>query len=394
MQTELKTTENLFGQVTTLIKKYNEIARLTGDNFNIFKTLGLSTSEVRLHSALLAELLNPKGSHGLKEKFLKLFIQKIVMNNEGTIDLSEIENATVVVEKWVGYIDVERNIGGYIDILIQLSNDRAIIIENKIYAGDQEGQLRRYHNFNKNAIIVYLTLDGKEAVDHTTKNQGNPDNQIKPIYVSYKEGIRDWLELCKKEAVDYPIIRETITQYINLIKHLTNQTMSIEMNKELVKMIAGNPEYIKSAEEIAGVWDDCKFQIIKSLKEDIEKIASELGLECRINDKLGNAETEFQFYKADWCYSISFYFEKKFENLWVGIDNISNKTPCPDEIKEKLKVHFVDYNGSTNQGTWIWASYFNEWEEIISWADVKNLAPKAIKETTEKILDKLKTFRP
>src|SRR5690606_4244508 len=147
MQTELKTTENLFGQVTTLIKKYNEIARLTGDNFNIFKTLGLSTSEVRLHSALLAELLNPKGSHGLKEKFLKLFIQKIVMNNEDTIDLSEIEKATVVVEKWVGYIDVERNIGGYIDILIQLSNDRAIIIENKIYAGDQEGQLRRYHNF-------------------------------------------------------------------------------------------------------------------------------------------------------------------------------------------------------------------------------------------------------
>src|SRR5690606_22434580 len=154
---------------------------LTGDNFNIFKTLGLSTSEVRLHSALLAELLNPKGSHGLEEKFLKLFIQKIVMNNEDTIDLAEIENATVVVEKWIGYIDVERSIGGYIDILIQLPNDRAIIIENKIYAGDQEGQLRRYHNFNKNAIIVYLTLDGKEAVDHTTKNQGNPDNQIKQI---------------------------------------------------------------------------------------------------------------------------------------------------------------------------------------------------------------------
>lgn len=41
-----------------------------GENFNMFKILGLSRNETKLHSAFLAELLNTKGSHGLKDKFL------------------------------------------------------------------------------------------------------------------------------------------------------------------------------------------------------------------------------------------------------------------------------------------------------------------------------------
>ena len=42
----------------------------SGDTFNIFNTLGLKTEEVRLHSAFLGELLNPKGSHGASDVFL------------------------------------------------------------------------------------------------------------------------------------------------------------------------------------------------------------------------------------------------------------------------------------------------------------------------------------
>lgn len=35
-----------------------------GDFFNIFSILKMETDEVKTHSAFLAELLNPKGSHG------------------------------------------------------------------------------------------------------------------------------------------------------------------------------------------------------------------------------------------------------------------------------------------------------------------------------------------
>ena len=51
-------------------KTLQEEKRKRGENFNIFKVLRLSTSEVRLHSAYLAELLDSKGSHGMGASFL------------------------------------------------------------------------------------------------------------------------------------------------------------------------------------------------------------------------------------------------------------------------------------------------------------------------------------
>lgn len=41
-----------------------------GDFFNIFSILKVERNEVYTHSAMLCELLNPKGSHGMSDKFL------------------------------------------------------------------------------------------------------------------------------------------------------------------------------------------------------------------------------------------------------------------------------------------------------------------------------------
>ena len=65
-------------RVTSINKKYENIAEITGENFNVFRILGLSSSEVRTHSAFIAELLNPKGSHNQKQIFLKLFCEDVL----------------------------------------------------------------------------------------------------------------------------------------------------------------------------------------------------------------------------------------------------------------------------------------------------------------------------
>lgn len=70
--------QNLLYQVNAINKKYEKIAEITGENFNIFNILGLTTNEVRTHSAFIAELLNPNGSHGCKHIFLKLFIEEVI----------------------------------------------------------------------------------------------------------------------------------------------------------------------------------------------------------------------------------------------------------------------------------------------------------------------------
>jgi len=60
--------KHLPNQGGSLLKSYNKIAKETGENFNIFTVMGMQSNEVKTHSAIIGELLNPKGSHGLGER--------------------------------------------------------------------------------------------------------------------------------------------------------------------------------------------------------------------------------------------------------------------------------------------------------------------------------------
>ena len=65
----------LLHQVSTISKKYEEIKKITGEDFNIFKVLKVERKEVQTHSAFLSELLNSDGTHGLQDYFLNIFLQ-------------------------------------------------------------------------------------------------------------------------------------------------------------------------------------------------------------------------------------------------------------------------------------------------------------------------------
>jgi len=134
--------KHLLDQVKALNDRYKKINELTGENFNVFRILKLESSEVRMHSAFLAELLNPNGSHGQKDAFLKLFLKSFCFKNNPINS----ESCKVEVEKHTGFINEQGTEGGRIDIVItDTESKHQIIIENKIYAGDQANQLFRYH---------------------------------------------------------------------------------------------------------------------------------------------------------------------------------------------------------------------------------------------------------
>ncbi len=118
-----------------------EERRSRGEAFNVFNVIGLWSEEVRLHSAFIAELLNPKGSHGMGDKFLKAFLE-LIDKDEEFIDSSKVSKD--MVERYVGRKTETE--GGRIDIIVE-DGTNALIIENKIYARDQENQLLRYHNY-------------------------------------------------------------------------------------------------------------------------------------------------------------------------------------------------------------------------------------------------------
>ena len=76
----METTKKMLESISKLYeqeKKVEEKKREEGEFFNVFNTIGLRTEEVRLHSAFIAELLNPKGSHGLSHCFLQAFLEML-----------------------------------------------------------------------------------------------------------------------------------------------------------------------------------------------------------------------------------------------------------------------------------------------------------------------------
>ncbi|WP_375417513.1 PD-(D/E)XK nuclease family protein [uncultured Hymenobacter sp.] len=195
------------------------------DAFNIFSILRNDSDEVNLHSRFLYELLNPLGSHGMGSKFLQLFAEqcKLPALNYDTVQVLR-EHANI-------------------DILIQ-DNQNAVVVENKIYASDQFQQLKRYCNYaidsNRNPILLYLTLDGREPSDWSVGNM-----QKKINLISYSSEIGHWLINCIKEAATQPGVRETLIQYQNLVDHLTGKNMNKTEEHDVVRLMAEgkNAEY-------------------------------------------------------------------------------------------------------------------------------------------------------
>ena len=86
---------------------------------------------------------------------------------------------------------------------------------------------------------MYLTLDGHVPSNDSTSGDMFSMEEGKDFYcIDYKSFIRDWLISCKEKAASSPIVRETITQYYNLITKLTNQDMENSTKEKLVDLLA------------------------------------------------------------------------------------------------------------------------------------------------------------
>lgn len=262
---------NLLSQVSIVKNKYDDLAAYTGENYNLFSVLKIYTQELS-HSAILGDLLNARGKHGQKDTFLKLFLEGLPNFKEGSEQFKVLKNfksdkSIVFIEKYAGKVNNQNEEGGRIDIVIndQKSN---IIIENKILAGDQPSQLKRYNKWYKSAPILYLTLDGR-APSNESKKDLILDEHF--ICISYQENIKKWLEKCIKEMANKPIIRESLNQYLVLVKQLTNQSTNNKMTEETISILTKSSENIIAAKMI---FENYQTSVIELNKIQIMKLLS------------------------------------------------------------------------------------------------------------------------
>lgn len=360
--------EKLLNEIGKLVVAQNERTKeryFHGELFNVFNILGLESKEVRLHSALLAELLRPNGMSGVGNAFQKAFLAILGLPDNYIVD------GRVSVELSIGTTtDSER---GRIDIIMEDGN-HAIIIENKIYAQDQPAQLLKYTNFARDNYphsyrLLYLTLDGKEASDDSA--QGCPYQCI-----SYKNEISKWLAECARISFDRPLVRETIRQYINLIKQLTNQSMGTLEDNKLVELVA-SPEHVAEYLMIINNQTAIENKIRFGFVTEIEKMARDMGYEIvPVGDKrtyLYEGWGGYALFKLPQNESIYFY---------IGGDNTRKRghayglislkgAQTPDSIKDEIgwtddcsslsdeKCFPNDY--SFVAAKWLWGPNGEEW---------------------------------
>ncbi|MDZ7774417.1 MAG: PD-(D/E)XK nuclease family protein [Bacteroidales bacterium] len=280
-----ETVNQLLNEVKQISDESKKISKLKGENFNIFQILKLSRDEDNLHSRLIKALLDPKGKHEKHELFLRLFLETLYKCNCGdqkgikkiNPEIENLPSCYVTDEKYIGLVDNDKQEGGIVDIFI--SHDKFdIAIENKIDALDQEKQLTRYYNFlvqrrKNNCLLLYLTLDGKSPSKKSIADNNKVLQDGENFYcISYEEHILKWLEKCHEKTHDDPILRETIKQYIILIKKLTGQITN-EMDYKLKNKIINN---YQSAKLIREKFDKAIAQYVKEnfvykLKERLEQ---------------------------------------------------------------------------------------------------------------------------
>ncbi len=403
--------ENLLEKIAIINQKYEEMAKISGENFNIFSILNLTTNEVRTHSAFIAELLNPKGKHGLGNAFLKEFVDIIKRKLQQAekkdyllpMRFDPSNCYEVAVEYWLGY-KTETD-GGFIDILLTDKRNNHLIIENKIYAGDQKNQLLRYHSSNEKSPLIYLTLHGKTPSERSTNNKENVLQNI--LCISYRDEIYQWLEACHKIAVNYPLLRETIKQYLNLIKILTHQTMETKEREEIINEITKSKSQMEGLQHLAegNIWYAVR-------KHQMEVLGKKLH-SCKLSQNnaemnkdpdvfefkswtltakpekqipFGNMEYDFWFYKPGWKYIINFCFNAEFSQICYGVDvppGINNKTveAC---VLEKFSGILSPIGVQIRDPYWIWKTRFHEFDEL-SWYDKPTIGLELIFEKVLKI---------
>lgn len=383
----LEKTCALLDQIRILSKKRKELKEeraSRGDNFNLFQDLGLISDEVRLHSSIIATLLNPRGSHGQKDKYLKAFIEMICeIDKRMSNDFLDTGNPkmSVQVEKTIGPLTNEK--GGRIDLYITDTNHR-IIIENKIYAGDQYRQMKRYWNYGiekggeGSFKLIYLTLWGNSPSEESLG--GLNGNQY--LCLSYKHDIMAWLEKCLQLSVAQPLVRETIVQYINTIKLLTNSNMN--KNDEIMQILC-KTDYIDAAFDIFNSRDEFFNYVINTrFIPQLKVLAKEKGLVLKTDttDWIGTSWAGGCFYKEGWKYfKLAFEFEKRgLGDLIFGFLKRSKYERPEIGSWEELQERFQSRDRGNQM--WIW-KYF---EGYTYWND-KNVIKDLLDENSRTIAD-------
>lgn len=204
-------------------QRHSEEQRENAPDYNIFRDLGITHYEVETHSAMLANLLNPRQSHGQGGLFLEAFLRLMKGKlSPTTWESFPMPEGDISRAEWSVRTEQPAG-GGWVDICLTCKAlGYRITIENKVEAGEQPDQLVRYWKWMAlgskkypRQALVFLTPEGRPA---TTAN-GVPYYCLSYIH-DLAPSLRGLLEMGGVKAQSVAII---LRQYLDVIENFTER---------------------------------------------------------------------------------------------------------------------------------------------------------------------------
>jgi len=402
----IKDVKYLLEKVKLLNDKHQYIAKITGENFNLFSLLNVEYDEVRTHSAFIAELINPCGSHNQGGKFFGLFREVVGLKND-----YDTEKLRVIKEKYSPD-------NGRIDIWISDSKN-VLIIENKLHAEDQNDQIERYFKEAKkwagpqNIEMLYLTLDGSEPSENSLNNDETKE-YVKCI--SYREHIMSWLEKCIKEVATITISREAIHQYLILIRKITRQELHEGIKMDLINILQEGDNFKLAViiyDQIENVRRAIENKFWCHFRDEMDSAIEKENMKLTYNDKLAyvfSAKDIVLKSKLNsinhGCYGVYYVVKENFideydlifcvevdSNLYMGfslidkhgksldineLENTDKITSFSEELRNrKFKVNYKDTKNFREKELIGW-TYLNDTEEPMCLSNIQQIKDKGI----------------
>ena len=182
-----------------------ELDRRAATRFSLFDFFHERETDL---SRVFGGLLDPGGTHGQGETFLRLFLDEVreVLDGDvhGRFPAGNLRDSRVDLEH-------QTDTGRSIDIVVQVRGETWIGIENKPWAGEQPNQVSDYLTYlrtragpetDPDAWLVYLSGDGKQP-------QTLPDeleDQMRCPTLPYRgtergsPALENWVEKCRAEC--------------------------------------------------------------------------------------------------------------------------------------------------------------------------------------------------
>lgn len=274
---EFKEIENLLNivksQIDTHLKFKKEYDKQLALDFSLFQFFTIGENKI---SQVLAYFLDVNQNHGQGNIFLKEFVNTFC---DKEIEIEQLEN---ICEKIIP------NNNRRIDIYIKLK-DFTIAVENKIWADDQNNQLKDYSAFleqksHGNYLLLYLSPYGLEPKTKSIKEKLKESliEKKKLKIISYKDDIisliNNWLVICEADNVSH-FLKE-FKKYLE-IKFLGKNTLN--MSKELRAIIHENEREVQQlVNEYKGIENEILSKL-NTVGKELDKIQPVLDFGIEIS---------------------------------------------------------------------------------------------------------------